>query len=153
MPKAVPDSRPERRQRRRQTNSASTTRKTGDDSDNRFRRTHRLGDADAYRAVFRQSKRSRDALFTVLFRRTGGSRPRLGLAIAKKQCPRATARNRLKRLVRESFRHNKCRLAGLDIVVMNTRKAHSASNAEIMSSLEHHWQRCAAGHAAAPANT
>ncbi|MDX1482488.1 MAG: ribonuclease P protein component [Woeseiaceae bacterium] len=150
MPKAVPDSRHNRRQRRRQTNLPSGTRTGGDDSDARFRRSNRLSDSDAFRAVFRQSKRSKDELFTVLYRRTGKRQPRLGLAMSKKQCPRATARNRLKRLVRESFRHNKSKLTGLDIVVMNTRKAQSATNGDIKASLERHWRRCAVRDAANP---
>jgi len=67
---------------------------------------------------------------------------RLGLAISKKQCKRATARNRIKRLVRESFRQNRDRLEGLDIVVMNKFAAGDAASSELFESLEKHWQTC-----------
>lgn len=63
----------------------------------------------------------------------------LGLAIAKKQIRRAVDRNRLKRLIRESFRHHKAELQGYDIVVMARTKAITTSNAEIFEKLKQHW--------------
>jgi ribonuclease P protein component len=68
-------------------------------------------------------------------------RARLGLAISKKHCRRATGRNRLKRLVRESFRRHAAELEGLDIVVLGQPEASRADNKEIFSSLATHWQR------------
>lgn len=60
---------------------------------------------------------------------------RLGLAIAKKRAKRAVDRNRLKRIVRETFRHSKAQLVGTDIVVMNRDHTHRASNIELRESL------------------
>ena len=42
---------------------------------------------------------------------------RLGLVVTKKGNPTAVRRNRIKRLIRETFRANQCRLQGVDIVV------------------------------------
>ena len=67
---------------------------------------------------------------------------RLGLAVSKKHCRRATARNRIKRIIRESFRQQQDMLTGLDIVVINRPAATEASNREMFDSLEQHWQRC-----------
>jgi len=64
------------------------------------------------------------------------------MAISKKNCRRATGRNRIKRLVRESFRYNKHALTGIDLVVLNTSDTHAASNDMIRRSLDAHWQRC-----------
>lgn len=49
-----------------------------------------------------------------------GSKPwaRLGIVVAKKNVKLAVARNRLKRIVRESFRLQQQSLHGLDIVVV-----------------------------------
>lgn len=66
---------------------------------------------------------------------------RLGLAIAKKQVRRAVDRNRIKRIVRESFRHHQQQLASVDYVVMARRDTAAASNAELFVSLQHHWKR------------
>lgn len=81
-------------------------------------------------------------MFTVLYRHNDSEDARLGLAISKKHCKLANRRNRLKRLVRESFRNNKARLAGLDIVVINHPAAAVAANDELTSCLQKHWQRC-----------
>ena len=74
-----------------------------------------------------------------------GGDARLGLAVAKKHCRTATGRNRIKRIVRESFRCHRDALDGLDVVVMNTGATHRASNAELFYSLSVHWQRCRTG--------
>ena len=109
---------------------------------NRFKRENRLLDAAAFGRVFEKATRSRDKLFTVLCRSNDDSVARLGLAISKKHCRRATGRNRLKRLIRESFRQHQDDLGGLDIVVINQPAAKSAENPAIRESLEKHWQRC-----------
>lgn len=80
-------------------------------------------------------------MFTVLYRPNGGDQPRLGLAIGKKHCRLATARNRLKRVIRESFRQNRKIIGGLDIVVLNQPAAARAGNDVLSDSLERHWQR------------
>jgi ribonuclease P protein component len=92
--------------------------------------------------VFEKAGRSRDKLFTVLYRRNDRNVPRLGLAISKKHCRPATQRNRIKRIIRESFRQHQAALAGLDIVVINQPAARTASNRQIFDSLEVHWRQC-----------
>jgi ribonuclease P protein component len=80
-------------------------------------------------------------MFTVLYRPNGGDQPRLGLAIGKKHCRLATARNRLKRVIRESFRQNRETIGGLDVVVLNQPAAATALNNALCDSLERHWRR------------
>ena len=81
-------------------------------------------------------------MFTVLYRDNDGGDARLGLAISKKHCKLANRRNRLKRLIRESFRRNKQTLNGRDVVVINHAAAGGATNKDIVASLEKHWRRC-----------
>jgi ribonuclease P protein component len=108
----------------------------------RFSKASRLLDASAFGRVFEKATRSRDKWFTVLCRRNDMTVARLGLAISKKQCRKAAARNRLKRIIRESFRHHQDELAGLDIVVMNKSAAAAEKNSALFESLEAHWQQC-----------
>ncbi len=108
----------------------------------RFRRCSRLPGASAYSRVFKQAKRSRDKMFTVLYKDNGEQEARLGMAISKKHCRLAVGRNRLKRVVRESFRHHHADLKGLDVVVLNQPGAMRASNQALFDSLHQHWQRC-----------
>jgi ribonuclease P protein component len=100
-------------------------------------------DAAAYSRVFKKAQRSRDKWFTVLCRANDRGVARLGLAVSKKNCRAATGRNRIKRIVRESFRLNQAALAGLDVVVINQPAARNGTNQQIFDSLHGHWQQCA----------
>ena len=110
--------------------------------DERFTAESRLADAASYSRIFKKAQRSRDKMFTVLYRVNEENEARLGLAIAKKHCRLATGRNRIKRVVRESFRQHKAELAGLDIVVLNRPAATQANNGQLLTCLEKHWQKC-----------
>jgi len=108
----------------------------------RFEKANRLPDAAAFGRVFQKATRSRDKFFTVLCRDNKQEAGRLGLAISKKQCRKATLRNRIKRVTRESFRHHQEHLKGLDVVVINQPAAALADYREMNDSLARHWQRC-----------
>lgn len=92
--------------------------------------------------MFARAKRSRDGAFTILYRENDTGRARLGLVIAKKNCRLAVDRNRLKRIIRESFRAHQEALRGLDIVVMNKKGAEGLNKRQLFDSLAAHWQRC-----------
>ena len=92
--------------------------------------------------MFKKATRSRDKWFTVLCRDNKGGEARLGLAISKKNCRAATNRNRIKRIVRESFRHHQTALAGFDVVVINQPAAAGGNNRQLFDSLAGHWQQC-----------
>jgi ribonuclease P protein component len=112
---------------------------------NRFPLLARLSSEIDFQRVFRTAcGRSNDACFTVLSATNGSADARLGLAISKKKTPTSAGRNRLKRIVRESFRHHRKDLAGLDIVVMNNVGADKKSNAELFAALINHWSRVTA---------
>jgi len=66
---------------------------------------------------------------------------RLGLAISKKRAKRAVDRNRIKRVIRESFRTNVTTVSGFDIVVMNRDAAVSTSSSDLAGSLERLWHK------------
>lgn len=106
----------------------------------RFDRRRRLRRARDYQRVFEGSCRSRNALFTVLARPSGGDVPRLGVAIARKHVRGAVHRNWLKRIVRESFRTHQHLLRGLDVVVVGRRDLGSADAQTLFASLEQHWR-------------
>ncbi len=85
--------------------------------------------------------KSADSRLTVLARNNGESHPRLGLAISKRQIRNAIDRNRIKRLVRESFRLRQHTLGGLDFVVMARSAALQADHETLRRSLQTHWDR------------
>ena len=106
-----------------------------------FPRDCRLLKPAEYRSVFSNPVKSSDNYFTVLCRKSGRNSARLGLAVSKKNSRLAVARNRIKRVIRESFRHNKVTLGGIDYVVLSRMGANSANKQALFSSLERHWKK------------
>lgn len=104
-------------------------------------RAERLTDPRAYERVFARARRSRDRYFTVLARPGETPLARLGLAVSRRVDKRAVQRNRLKRLIRESFRHNKQQVPGLDLVVIARPAAAGADNRTLFDALTRHWAR------------
>ena len=97
-----------------------------------------------FKLVFQQAIRSSDEYFRMLARPNELQHHRLGLAIAKKTCAKAVGRNRIKRIVRESFRDWMAESVldnTLDIVVMSTVAAANHNNHGLNESLMAHWQR------------
>jgi ribonuclease P protein component len=80
-------------------------------------------------------------LFTVLYRSSGLDHPRLGMTTSAKRVRSAVRRNRIRRVVRESFRLAQARLAGLDVVVLVKEPADAATNTELFASMTGHWGR------------
>jgi ribonuclease P protein component len=105
-----------------------------------FQPAQRLRQKSDFDRVYRDARRSADAFFAIYTRRTGGTTPRLGLAIAGRIVGNAVRRNLIKRLVRESFRLHQHELPPVDIVVNARNAAREADNAAIRRSLEHHWR-------------
>jgi ribonuclease P protein component len=63
----------------------------------------------------------------------------LGLAVSKKYCRLAVQRNTIKRIIRESFRKNKDKLHGFDIVVLNNKFTHSVNKETLRADLLSQW--------------
>jgi len=68
----------------------------------------------------RPCRRYRTPLFTFVYSTSG--RGRLGVSLSKKVLRHAIARNRVKRLLRESFRKCRLELLGCDVHVMGTQE-------------------------------
>ncbi|MFY9972806.1 MAG: ribonuclease P protein component [Chromatiaceae bacterium] len=101
----------------------------------------RLRDAAAFRRVFAKPTRFGGSGFLILARTGRCSGPRLGLAISKRCANRAVDRNRLKRIVRESFRLRASQLPAVDVVVLCTRDARQLPPARLRQTLEQAWER------------
>lgn len=66
---------------------------------------------------------------------------RLGLAIAKKNLPKAVDRNRVKRLVRDTFRKQSCKDKGIDVVVLSRNPIVNMDNTQILKQLDILWRQ------------
>ena len=104
-----------------------------------FTRELRLLDAAQYKYVFAKARRFGNRSFTLLVRKNEEEHARLGLAIAKKSAKRAVDRNRIKRIIRESFRHTQHQLPNIDVVIMCRPSAVALTKAEIRQQLDQQW--------------
>lgn len=107
----------------------------------RLQRRKRLLTARDFKRVFQDPQRSSGPALTVLARPSGQPVARLGLAIARKQIRRAVDRNRVKRLIRESFRRNQVLLNGLDVVVIGRRPLLEKNSRGVFACLDKHWRQ------------
>ena len=107
-----------------------------------YPRQVRLLNSAQFKAVFDDSRfRVSTRELLVLARPNGLEHARLGIVVGKKNCRMATCRNRVKRQVRESYRHNQPALAGLDIIVLARRGVAELDNGTITQHLTRLWNR------------
>lgn len=97
-----------------------------------------------FKRVFERNASSQDGCFRVLARPTERSGSRLGMAVSRKVDKTAVGRNRIKRVVRESFRawraeRGCCR--AMDIVVLARPASAGRCNEQLFGSLAVHWPR------------
>lgn len=65
------------------------------------------------------------------------------MAISRKRVPKAVCRNRIKRVIRDSFRHHRRELGDLDVVVLSCPGLSRMENAELRRTLAGHWRHLA----------
>ena len=106
-----------------------------------FSRELRLLAPVQFKAVFEQPFRASTPQLTLLARENSLEKPRLGLTVAKKHLKRAHDRNRIKRIVRESFRLKQQQLPCYDFVFVAKAGIGKLSNTELFEILEKLWQR------------
>lgn len=101
-----------------------------------FRPEHRLHSGAEYDRAYRQGARAGDHLFAVNVVPNTFGHARLGMSVGGKTVGNAVTRNRVRRLVREVFRHRREQLPALDFVVTSRPGARGAPRAELAASLE-----------------
>ena len=107
-----------------------------------FNSTYKLRKAVEFKRVFKNPTVSSDQFFKVLARLNQAENSRLGMAVSRQVDKSAVGRNRIKRVIRESFRRyysteNGC----LDIVVLPRRESATICNKRLFRSLQDHWSR------------
>ena len=107
-----------------------------------FTKSLRLLNSSDFQTVFDDAPlRASHQVFLFLARLNNLSNPRLGLVIAKKHIRRAVDRNRVKRLIRETFRVKQQQLPDIDVIVLSRKGMSDLTNAALVEQLDLQWQR------------
>lgn len=110
---------------------------------NRFPRSARVLSAAAFERAFKQGRRTASPLFALHFHADDRA-ARLGVAVSQKVDPHAVGRNRIKRVLRETFRTLRPRLAGGSYVVVARSAAAASDNQALRAGFEALLQRAGA---------
>ena len=103
-------------------------------------RLRRKSDFDA---AYARGRRLSDGFFTVIATANEIGAPRLGLAVAVRAAGGAVARNRLRRIIRESFRLHQHSLPACDLVVSVRPRAREVPARALHESLLALWRKLA----------
>ena len=107
-----------------------------------FSKSLRLLSAGDYQAVFDDAPiRASHPQLLILARANDTQSPRLGLVIAKRNIKLAVQRNRIKRILRESFRMRQDQLCGLDAIVLARRGLDNLDNEAMRDLIDKQWRR------------
>ena len=110
----------------------------GDDVSGLF--TFRPGDhirrGSDFERAYRAGGRAGDGLFAVNALPNAFGHARLGLSVSARTVGNAVRRNRVRRIVREVFRHMSGELPALDLVVTSRPGARAAERGALVDSLE-----------------
>ncbi|MCC2616926.1 ribonuclease P protein component [Aestuariibacter halophilus] len=111
--------------------------------ENSFSRELRLLTPSHFESVFTNATPAVSPTLTLLGTANQLEHPRLGITLSKKRVRKACQRNRIKRLIRESFRHQQHQLPSIDIIVIGKSNLDTLSNDEIRHQLSKLWKKLA----------
>jgi len=90
--------------------------------------------------VLSSNTRSEDELFSVFFIKSTANFCRLGVSLPKKTIAKAATRNKIKRIIKNSFNVFFQTTKGIDVVVRAKREPQTNTSDKILQSLDQHWK-------------
>ena len=106
-----------------------------------FKREHRLLHQHEFQSVFDDATRVVVPPFTLLFRENRLGFTRLGMVIAKKAVGQSVDRNRIRRIIRESFRLSRRGLPEVDLIILARHDIKTFPIADLTQKVSKLWQR------------
>jgi ribonuclease P protein component len=106
-----------------------------------FPRSHRLTKKAEYNALFNKPNKISQPGWLILFKPNKKKHAKLGLIIAKRIINKATQRNTVKRIIRESFRNNKEKLKGFDIIVLIQKQCNKLDKQKLREGINQLWEK------------
>ncbi len=106
-----------------------------------FPRSHRLVTKAEFKNVFDEPLKVSQRCLTVLYRSNQKSHARIGIIVGKRVANSAVSRNRIRRIVRSSFRLNQEKLNGWDIVVIARQECDTLSKEKLRKGIDDLWEK------------
>ncbi len=104
------------------------------------RRVRRKADFDA---AYARGQRFGNGFFAVTVYSHEQPGPRIGLAVSNRTSGGSVQRNRIRRVIRESFRLHQRELPSVDLIVSARARARGASGSEMHAALAALWKKVA----------
>lgn len=109
-----------------------------------FPREHRLITKVDFNNLFHKSRKINQHDLVLIVKPNLKETARLGLIVGKKTAKNAAVRNRIKRVIRESFRHVHSQLKKVDIIVIARKPCEKLNKDKIRESIDKLWEKCRA---------
>ncbi len=107
----------------------------------RFPKTHKLTTKVDYKITLDQPYKISHKHLLIFFKKSELDCARLGLIVGKRVAALAVDRNKIKRVIRESFRVKQKELQGLDIVVLARHQCDTLSKEELRKGIDKLWEK------------
>jgi ribonuclease P protein component len=101
----------------------------------------RLRRKSDFEAAYARGRRFGNGFFGVTAFWNDKGWPRLGLAVSVRTAGGGVERNRIRRIIRDSFRVHQHELPGVDLVISARNRARDAARAELHTSLVQLWKK------------
>lgn len=106
-----------------------------------FPRNNRLVSQSEFKSLFGQSEKVSQRYLLALYKPNQKTHARIGIIVGKRVANSAVARNKIRRIVRESFRAHQQVLKGLDIVVIARQQCDSQDKIQLREGINKLWQK------------
>lgn len=111
-----------------------------------FSRSHRLVAQAEFKQVFDNPVKISQQYLMILCRLNQKEHARIGIIVGKRVANNAVDRNRIRRIVRDSFRLNQKKLVGWDIIVIARQQCDTLSREKIRKGIDNLWEKLLAYH-------
>ena len=106
-----------------------------------FSRQFRLKTKAEFKNIFDQPNKISQKYVTILFKPNQKNYSRIGIIVAKRIAHHAHDRNRIKRIIKDSFRCHKVKLLGKDIIIIAKQPSKIIDKKTLRQGIDHLWEK------------
>lgn len=106
-----------------------------------FPREHRLVANAEFKSLFNKSKKFIQQYLVILYKPNKKPYARLGLIVGKRVAKFAVSRNKIRRILRESFRAHQTQLGYIDVVIIARKDCNTLSKEKLREVIDQIWTK------------